>query len=105
MKLGALRRTSPSWQACCDLKKIFLQCSSHHGWRCCVLPRVCPVRWAAVAWASKKEEPPLTQRPLLLSISNGKVFRVIRGEAAIKHNLPPKRTTEFPQRTRIAIPI
>ena len=29
----------------------------------------------------------------------------IRGDAAIKHNLPPQRTTELPQRARIAIPI
>ena len=29
----------------------------------------------------------------------------IRGDAAIKHNLPPQRTTELPQRARIAISI
>ena len=26
----------------------------------------------------------------------GKVYRVIRGDAPIKHNLSPKGTTEFP---------
>jgi hypothetical protein len=34
---------------------------------------------------------------------NGKVYKIIRGEAAIEYNLPPKRTTELPQRARIVV--
>jgi hypothetical protein len=38
----------------------------------------------------------LNGKPLLMLNGKGKVYRVIRGDAPIKHNLSPKGTTEFP---------